>query len=290
MLESKAKRTPNGGALTAHPEASTHYTDWDKLLELCLDKGTMMYSCGLFARGAKTLEEAQIAKIDDALDALDLHPGEHVLEIGCGWGATAQRLRQRYNLDLVALTLSQSHVDSTKKLTENDEHLDVRLEGWEEYRPQQLLDKILAIASFEHVMRARFELYFARCREMIKHEGLMFTETITLGKKPDNRRNFYQHWLLMKKLFPGSEIPYPDELIQHARQNGFETLKVEGRRQDYALTLNTWADNLERNRDAAISITGEETYTQFMEYFRKSAYYFNNGELGVHYYLMRAIN
>ena len=92
-------------SLTPHFEdVQAHYDLSDDFFRLFLDP-TQTYSCAYFERDDMTLEEAQLAKIDLALGKLGLEPGMTLLDIGCGWGATMRRAIERYDVEVIGLTL-----------------------------------------------------------------------------------------------------------------------------------------------------------------------------------------
>src|SRR3954467_315199 len=93
-------------------DVQAHYDLSDDFFRLFLDP-TQTYSCAYFERDDMTLEEAQIAKIDLSLGKLGLQPGMTLLDVGCGWGATVNRAVERYDVNVIGLTLSknqQAHV------------------------------------------------------------------------------------------------------------------------------------------------------------------------------------
>ena len=88
-------------------DIQAHYDLSDDFFGLFQDP-TRTYSCAYFDREDMTLEEAQIAKVDLNLDLLDLKPGMTLLDIGCGWGATMKRAMERYDVNVIGLTLSKN--------------------------------------------------------------------------------------------------------------------------------------------------------------------------------------
>ncbi len=261
-----------------------HYDLSDDFFRCCLDP-SMAYSCAYFAGGDESLAEAQRAKIDRSLGALELKPGERLLEIGCGWGATARRARERFGVQVVGLTLSLNHSAYTRALLRGDAAVEIRVEGWETYEGQ--CDKIIGLGSFEQVTRRKFAAFFAKCRSLLPEDGMLFLQTITLGK-PTKSLAFARHTRFMvNDVFPKSEIPNPEELVQHGRQQGLELVRMESLRLHYARTLESWAENLDRNREAAIAAKNVETYEKFMRYFTASAKYFRSGEADCHEFLMK---
>src|SRR5678816_1060005 len=109
-------RSAHRGDLRPHFEdVQAHYDLSDDFFRLFLDP-TRTYSCAYFERADMTLEQAQIAKIDLALGKLGLEPGMTLLDIGCGWGATLNRAVQRYDVNVIGLTLSRNQQACAQRL------------------------------------------------------------------------------------------------------------------------------------------------------------------------------
>ncbi len=96
-------------------DVQAHYDLSDDFFELFLDP-TRTYSCAYFERDDMTLEEAQIAKIDLALGKLGLQPGMLLLEVGCGWGSAMLRALEKYDVNVVGLTLSKNQAAYVEQL------------------------------------------------------------------------------------------------------------------------------------------------------------------------------
>ena len=137
--------------LTPHFEdIQAHYDISDDFYRLFLDP-TQTYSCAYFERDDMSLEEAQFAKIDLALGKLGLAPGMTLLDIGCGWGATMMRAVERYDVNVVGLTLSRNqaaHVQQLFDSSDSPRSKRVLLEGWEKF--DEPVDRIVSIGAFEH--------------------------------------------------------------------------------------------------------------------------------------------
>src|ERR1700756_1832196 len=121
-----------GQTLTPHFEDVQHHYDLsDDFYRLFLDP-TQTYSCAYFERDDMTLEQAQIAKIDLALGKLGLEPGMTLLDVGCGWGATLMRALEKYDVDVVGLTLSRNQAKYVEQLiakSESPRSIRVLLQG-----------------------------------------------------------------------------------------------------------------------------------------------------------------
>lgn len=283
-----SKSTPtNLGTLTVEFESvQAHYDLSDEFSELYLDP-TMTYSCAYFPTGKETLEEAQMAKIDLSLGKLKLKPGERLLDIGCGWGSTVRRAREKYRVKVVGLTLSKNQFEFASHLSEGEEGVEFRLEGWETYG--EPCDKIVSIGAFEHFTPAKYDAFFGRCKELLPEDGLMLLHTITTGKL--NKTFTFLRWthFIITNIFHGGKLPNPEQVVNYSRQGGFELLHVENLRFHYAHTLDLWAGNLERNREDAIRVTSEETYNTYMKYLTSCADYFRSGEINVYQFLLKVI-
>ena len=141
-------------------DVQAHYDLSDEFFRLFLDP-TQTYSCAYFERDDMTLEEAQLAKIDLALGKLGLQPGMTLLDIGCGWGATMMRAVERYDVNVIGLTLSKNQKDHVERLfaeSDNPRSKRVELEGWEQFN--EPVDRIVSIGAFEHFGFDRYDDFF----------------------------------------------------------------------------------------------------------------------------------
>ena len=165
--------------LTPHFEnVQAHYDLSDDFFRLFLDP-TQTYSCAYFERDEMTLEEAQIAKIDLALGKLNLEPGMTLLDIGCGWGATVRRAIEKYDVNVVGLTLSENQAAHVQKLFDSLDTPRTRrvlLEGWEKFH--EPVDRIVSIGAFEHFGRTRYARFFKMAYEVLPSDGIMLLHTI----------------------------------------------------------------------------------------------------------------
>src|ERR1700757_564633 len=167
--------------LTPHfADVQAHYDLSDDFFRLFLDP-TQTYSCAYFERENMTLEEAQLAKIDLALGKLGLQPGMTLLDVGCGWGACINRALDKYDVNVIGLTLSKNqlaHVQSLLDKNPSKRSKSVQLRGWEEWEGK--VDRIVSIGAFEHFNFDRYDEFFDITYKSMPADGVMLLYTITV--------------------------------------------------------------------------------------------------------------
>jgi len=265
---------------------AVHYEVSNDFFKLWLDP-SMTYSCAYFATGSESLEEAQMAKVDLAFRKAQLQRGDRLLDIGCGWGAAAERAAVQYGASAMGLTVSRMQLELARRRERPGLALSYRLEGWETYR--EPCDVIVSFGAFEHFSVAKYDAFFARCHEVLTDGGSMLIQTITIGKPSTSFKLFRYAYFLRKEFFPGAELPPPEVVISYARRGGFELLHAESLRAHYCRTLDEWLGNLKANREAAIAATSEETYENFVRYLDGAAQYHRTGETSVYQFLFRSV-
>lgn len=272
--------------LTPHFEdVQSHYDLSDDFFRLFLDP-TQTYSCAYFERDDMTLEEAQYAKIDLSLGKLGLQPGMKLLDIGCGWGATLKRAIERYDVDVVGLTLSrnqQAHVQGLFDSLDTERSREVRLEGWEQFSGS--VDRIVSIGAFEHFGANRYDDFFKMAYAALPAGGSMLLHTIVKPSDAEfeerglpltmTKLKFFK--FIMDEIFPGGMLPFVSVVEEYAAKVGFEVRRVQSLRLHYARTLTIWADALEARRDEAIAIQSEEVYDRYMRYLTGCSELFRDG-------------
>ncbi|OBF54751.1 SAM-dependent methyltransferase [Mycobacterium sp. 852002-50816_SCH5313054-b] len=266
-------------------DVQAHYDLSDDFFALFLDP-TRTYSCAYFERDDMTLEEAQFAKVDLSLGKLGLQPGMTLLDIGCGWGTTIVRALERYDVNVVGLTLSrnqQAHVQQRLDRHPSGRTKRVLLQGWEQFDDK--VDRIVSIGAFEHFGRDRYPDFFKMAYEALPADGVMLLHTII---KP-SEEEFAERGLpitmtkirfmkfIMDEIFPGGDLPNASAVEQHAGNAGFAVKRVQQLRLHYARTLDTWAAALEARRDDAIAIQSQEVYDRYMKYLTGCAELFREG-------------
>jgi cyclopropane-fatty-acyl-phospholipid synthase len=251
---------------------------------------TRKYSCAYFTGPDATLSEAQIANVDQHLDRLDLKPGMTLLEVGCGWGLTLQRAMEKYDVNVIGLTLSKNQQVYCNQLLEkvdSDRTFDVRLEGWEQFHSP--VDRIVSIEAFEHFGFERYDDFFKTCYDVMPDDGRMTIqssvayhpdEMVARGKKLTFALARFAKFI-MEEIFPGGRLPSTSMMVAVGEKAGFKVPETLSLRNHYIKTLGIWAAALENHKDEAIAATDEENYNRYMKYLTGCQFYFVDEALDV---------
>jgi cyclopropane-fatty-acyl-phospholipid synthase len=264
---------------------SAHYDLSDEFFAQFLDP-SRTYSCAYFEPESLDLEGAQLAKIDLALGKCDLRPGMKLLDIGCGWGATARRAAERHGVRVVGLTLSTNQQAYAAQLNKGLP-VEIRLQGWEEY--DEPVDRIVSIGAFEHFRTERFAAFFEKCHRLLPLRARMLLHTIVFADEAAmaargievTHDDLIFAKFIRKHIFPGGQLAMPQAIVEHAEAAGFAVERRHSLQLHYARTLDTWAANLAAARERAIAATSEATYDMYMQYLTGSAAKFRSGHIDV---------
>jgi cyclopropane-fatty-acyl-phospholipid synthase len=273
-------------------QVRSHYDLSNEFFALWQDTN-QVYSCAYFERDDMTLDEAQLAKIDLSLSKLNLRPGMTLLDIGCGWGATMLRAIERYDVNVIGLTLSrnqQAHVGQlcdTHDARATPRQMQVRLQSWDTF--DQPVDRIVSIGAFEHFGFANYPAFFRKTYDLMPRDGVMLLHSITLPSQDEVQARQLQITMsrlrfvkfILDEIFPGGRLPMVTHVEEHATDAGYAVTRVQHLRPHYARTLDTWAGNLESRKDEAIAITSPEVFDRYMKYLTGSADLFREGYIDV---------
>ena len=203
-----------------------HYDAGNEFFALFLDR-SMTYSCALFSRGAKTLEEAQEAKLELVCKKLALKPGERVLDVGCGWGSFAIHAAKRHGARVLGVTLSGPQAQLGRELVRAagvEDLVEIRVADYREITAEPF-DAISSIGMVEHVGAERIDLYASRLAALLRPGGRLLNHGIAKLQDFDDPDEgpFSERFV-----FPDG-VPLPLSRIELAlERNGLVTTHVEG--------------------------------------------------------------
>jgi cyclopropane-fatty-acyl-phospholipid synthase len=252
--------------IRARRNVAHHYDLEDELYELFLDEDKQ-YSCAYFTDPANSLEQAQADKKAHIAAKLALEPGQRVLDIGCGWGGMALYLHKVAGVDVLGVTLSEHQLKIARERASAAGVSDhVKFELIDYRHIDDRFDRIVSVGMFEHVGAAHYDEFFAKCRELLKPDGVMLLHTIgKLGEATRDPDPFTDKWI-----FPGYHLPSISQMAAASEKVRLIASDIENLRLHYAYTLRHW---LERANDARAEI--EAMYDQ--RFFRMWEFYLAGG-------------
>lgn len=209
-----------------------HYDVGNDLYERMLDK-RMMYSCGYW-QDAKNLDEAQEHKLELICRKLKLEPGMRVLDIGCGWGGAARYMAEKYDVEVVGVSVSKEQIALANELSEG---LNVRYE-FADYRDlDEEFDRIYSIGMFEHVGYKNYETFFQVASRCLKDGGLFVLHSIGFQYTSEKVDPWIERYI-----FPNSILPSAELIGKHSGPY-FKLEDWHNFGPDYTKTLMAWDEN-----------------------------------------------
>jgi cyclopropane-fatty-acyl-phospholipid synthase len=246
---------------------SAHYDLGNDFFVLFLDE-TMTYSSAKFTRPEMTLAEAQRAKIDRLLELADVGAGDHLLEIGTGWGALAMRAAERRGCKVTTTTLSEEQLQAARARV-RAAALDSRIELLkEDYRALTgTYDKLVSVEMLEAVGTKFYDTFFAKCDALLAPGGKMAIQTITIADQHFERAaksvDFIQRYI-----FPGGAIPSLTAIAQSlTRATSLKISVVEDLTDDYAATLKLWREQLKAGAQTARRLGYTDEFLRLWDFY-----------------------
>lgn len=221
----------------------------------------MIYSCAYW-KNARSLDEAQEAKLELICQKLGMRPGMSVLDIGCGWGGFALYASRKYGVHVTGVTVSENQVAAGRKLCSG---LPVEL-IYRDYRELSgTFDRIVSVGMFEHVGYKNYRTFMKTVKQHLEPDGLFLLQTI--GRNISSPQS--DPWL-NKYIFPNSKLPSAQEITKAAE--GLLVMEDWHNFGDhYDRTLVAWYKNFKRNWESLKSRYDDRFYRMWSYYLLSSA-------------------
>ncbi|MBM3976629.1 MAG: class I SAM-dependent methyltransferase [Planctomycetes bacterium] len=244
-----------------------HYDLSNEFFALFLDD-TLTYSCGIYERPDSTLHEASLAKIDRVLARLELAPSDHLLEIGTGWGALAERAAVTRGCRVTTTTISsRQHAHAAQRFRSAGLDGRVTLLDQDYRRLQGSYDKLVSIEMIEAVGRPYLDGFFASCGALLAPRGRMVLQAITISDQHHDEA-LRSVDFIQRHIFPGCYIPSVSALASSiARGTDLRIVGLEDIGPHYARTLVDWRRNLRRRWNDALALGFPERLLRLWEFY-----------------------
>jgi cyclopropane-fatty-acyl-phospholipid synthase len=259
LLNTNSKRGSRRNIEAHYDLGNDFYKEW-------LD-ASMLYSSAIFDDTTPSLEVAQRKRLGRIREKLSLSGGEHVLEIGCGWGALAADLALKGDANVVGITLSPSQLAWAKDVVAKagiSEQVDLRLQDYRDTNGQ--FDRIVSIEMFEAVGEAYWPTYFATLKRCMKPDGRAILQIISIEERRFER---YRGGIdfIQKYVFPGGFLPSEKALEAAVVAAGLKLVEVEHFGKSYARTLREWRMRFHARWPAIAALGFDERFKRLWHYY-----------------------
>jgi len=246
---------------------SAHYDIGNELFELMLDE-TMMYSSAVYPDSDSSLEDASIHKLHRLCEKLELSEQDHLLEIGTGWGGLAVYAATHYGCRVTTTTISKQQYDYAHQLIEQkglQDKITLLLEDYRDLEGQY--DKLVSVEMIEAVGLEHLDTYFEKCSSLLKPEGLMCLQAITIQdqryEQAKNEVDFIQ-----KYIFPGGSLPSVTAISQAlTRATNMSIYNIDDIGRHYATTLKDWRERFFQQENKVKKLGYDESFIRLWEFY-----------------------
>lgn len=257
------RNTKRGSRRNIH----AHYDLGNEFFALFLDP-TLNYSCGYFEQPTASMEDASRAKMERVCRKLELRAGEHLLEIGTGWGGLAIYAATHFGCRVTTTTISQQQYELARQRVRAaglEDRVTVLCRDYRDLTGQ--FDKLVSIEMIEAVGHAFLETYFRQCGRLLAPGGVMLLQAITMADQRHRQHlraaDFMQHYI-----FPGSCLPSLTTLTQAlTRGSDLQVVNLEDITPHYVLTLRHWRRRFLEQLDAVRGLGYPERFVRMWEYY-----------------------
>ena len=244
-----------------------HYDLGNDLFERFLDP-KMMYSSGVYPRHDAPLETAATHKLDVICQKLGLQPGMHLVEIGTGWGGLAIHAAQNYGVKVTTTTISDAQHDfAAQRIAKAglEDQITLLKKDYRDLDGQY--DRLVSVEMIEAVGHQYLDTFFSKCRSLIKPEGLMLIQAITIVdhryKQALKSMDFIQ-----KYIFPGGFIPSVSAMMKSvAEATDMRLVQLEDYAEHYARTLAHWRERFDNQIDEISRLGYDERFQRMWRYY-----------------------
>ncbi|QFT92858.1 Cyclopropane-fatty-acyl-phospholipid synthase [Roseovarius sp. THAF9] len=253
----------------ARRNISYHYDLGNDFYRLWLDD-TMTYSSAIFERGQESLEAAQTAKYASMVDQMGAAAGDHVLEIGCGWGGFAEYAAGQRGLRVTCLTISEEQFKYAQERIEKAGLSELVTFKLQDYRDENgLYDGIASIEMFEAVGERYWPVYFDTVHDRLKPGAQATLQIITVG---DERFETYRRDVdfIQKYIFPGGMLPSPAALRAQVEKAGLLVRQSIEFGESYSQTLRRWHDTFNEKWEQIAEMGFDERFRRMWNFYLTS--------------------
>jgi cyclopropane-fatty-acyl-phospholipid synthase len=243
---------------------AAHYDLGNAFYAAWLD-ADMNYSSGIYKTASATLDEAQAAKIKRIAELIEPRGGDHVLEIGCGWGALARHLVTEHGCHVTGLTLSaEQQRHARERSSDRNGRADIRLQDYRDVNG--IFDRIASIEMMEAVGEAYWPVYFRKIASSLAKDGTAVLQVITID---ESRYESYRRQpdFIQLSIFPGGMLPTKSIIATQAERAGLRLTAAEHFGDSYSRTLGHWRARFNEAWPRISRLGFDERFRRLWDYY-----------------------
>lgn len=270
----------SGNLRKSQEDIEFHYDIGNDFYSLWLDE-TMTYSCAYFKSPEDSLLQAQKNKVAHILRKLNLHSGQTLLDIGCGWGELILTAAKAYKVKALGITLSSEQYLKTVERIKNEkleDMVEVQLIDYRELK-SRTFDRVVSVGMIEHVGKEHLNGYFSAVKSLLNEGGVSLLHSIIRYEE-----STLNSWF-NKYIFPGGYIPAVQELVSQMAAHRFYLIDLESLREHYTRTLEHWTQNFEDALPLIMTMKDETFVRMWRLYLNSCAASFHFGKIDLHQFL-----
>jgi len=256
-----------------------HYDISNDFYRLWLDE-TMTYSCAVFGKNMN-LKQAQNNKYKKICERIGLKKGDHILEIGTGWGGFSIFAARHYDVNITTVTISREQYKLAKQRIIDaglEDKINLKFQDYRDIKGKY--DKIVSIEMMEALGYEYVPLFIKKCNTLLKERGKMCLQAITY---PDKYFNYYlkSQDYIKKHIFPGGELLSIKQITKEAKKNNLNLKNIDEIGKDYAITLNKWRKNFIKKKKEIFKLGFDQKfYLKWIYYLIYCEVGFETGYIG----------
>ena len=243
-----------------------HYDLGNSFYEAWLDPG-LTYSSAIFDHPDQPLADAQERKYARIAEQIGLRSGDHVLEIGCGWGGFALHAARSIDCRVTGLTISQEQHDYARARIREagvEDRVEIRFQDYRDVT--ESFDRVVSIEMLEAVGERYWSTYFTKLKQVLKPGGTAGIQVISIDEAvwPFYRRGAD---FIQRHIFPGGVLPTRTLLKQHCERAGLTWLRDDNFAADYARTLAIWHQRFRQSWPEISRLGFDERFRRMWSYY-----------------------
>lgn len=255
-----------------------HYDLSNEFYAQILDD-TMSYSCAYFGTDAAdmTLEDAQRAKLDLLCTKLELREGQHLLDVGCGWGSTAVHAAENFGVQVTAVTISTEQRDWVDRLVRQrglEDRVTVLLKDYRDITGRY--DAVSSIEMGEHVGQRNYPSFIRMLHDRVRPGGRVLIQQMSRRGRHPGGGPFIEAFIA-----PDMHMRPLGETVGMLEDGGLEVRDVQAMREHYARTVDHWIERFHDNRERIVELVGDEVFRVWHLYLIGGGMAFRQGRMGV---------